>query len=49
MKHLRSEIEIEATSEQVWKVLTDLKKFPEWNPFITRVRGDLRQDGQLDV
>ncbi len=35
MKHeLRTEIHIDATSEVVWDVLTDLGRYGEWNPFI---------------
>ena len=39
MKELRSEIEIEAPTERVWRVLTDFAAYPEWNPFIRRVSG----------
>ncbi|KQX50164.1 hypothetical protein ASE09_16930 [Streptomyces sp. Root66D1] len=32
---LSASIEIEASSEEVWQVLTDLPAYPRWNPFIT--------------
>lgn len=49
MKQIRMEIAINASAENVWSVLTDLEKFPEWNPFITRASGELRQGGHLDI
>lgn len=49
VKELRSEIEIQAPAEKVWRVLTDFASFPQWNPFIRRVSGDARAGEQLDV
>jgi hypothetical protein len=42
MKHeLTTTIEIEATSDEVWAVLTDLKEYPTWNPFIVSASGSV--------
>ena len=49
MKELRSQIEIGATAERVWQVLTDFAAYPEWNPFIRRVNGRPEVDEQLVV
>ena len=32
MKELRSEIEIQASDERVWQLLTDFPRFAHWNP-----------------
>ena len=36
---LFTEIEINATSEKVWQVLTDFASYPEWNPFVLSLNG----------
>ncbi len=36
---LHTEIDIDARPELVWKVLTDLDRYAEWNPFITSAVG----------
>ena len=36
---LHTEIDIDAPTEVVWQVLTDLDHYPEWNPFITSADG----------
>jgi len=46
---LDSEIEIEASSETVWELLTDTSRFPEWNPFIRRLQGELKVGHKLAV
>ena len=33
----------------VWRVLTDLDSYREWNPFITSAAGDLRLGGALQL
>ena len=44
---LHTEIEIDATPEKVWAVLTDLPAYPDWNPLITSSTGDLVEGGRL--
>jgi hypothetical protein len=40
MKHeLNTEITIDAPAETVWEILTDLGRYPEWNPFVTSSLG----------
>ena len=39
---LHTELEIDASPAQVWKVLTDRQTYPEWNPFIISSTGDLK-------
>jgi len=36
---LQTEIEINATPERVWEILTDFAAFPQWNPFIIEMEG----------
>ncbi|MFB6722519.1 SRPBCC family protein [Kribbella sp. NPDC056345] len=38
---LHTEVEIDASPDQVWKVLTDREHYPAWNPFIVASTGDL--------
>ncbi len=49
MKELRSEIEIQASAERVWQLLTDFPSFPQWNPFIRKASGNLRVGERLEV
>jgi len=49
MKELRTEIEIQASADLVWGLLTDFAGFPRWNPFIRWVKGDLRVSEHLEV
>lgn len=44
---LRAEIDIAAPREIVWAVLTDLSRYPEWNPFTTRIDGTLGEGADL--
>jgi hypothetical protein len=46
---LRTEIEIDATPERVWGVLSDFPRYHAWNPFITSVEGDLKVGNTLTI
>ncbi len=49
MKELRTEIEIDASSERVWTVLSDFSRHAEWNPFIRVIEGEPREGERLSV
>ena len=46
---IRREIEIGAPPETVWAVLTDTRSYPDWNPFVRRLAGDLREGARLEA
>ncbi len=46
---LRTAIDINASGERVWRVLTDFGAYREWNPFITSISGELRRGARLEV
>jgi hypothetical protein len=49
MRQIRAEIEINASAERVWHIITDFAAFPQWNPFIRQISGELKVGGTLDV
>jgi hypothetical protein len=49
MKELCAQIEIQATAERVWELLTDFASFPTWNPFIRRASGEIKAGARLEV
>jgi hypothetical protein len=38
-RELQAEIEIQASPERVWEVLTDFDTYPRWNPFMVQAEG----------
>jgi hypothetical protein len=49
MKEIHTEIEINAPAEKVWQVLTDFAAYPEWNPFVRLVEGEVRVGARLHI
>jgi hypothetical protein len=49
MRELRREIDIEAPPAAVWAVLIDTRSNSEWNPFMPRLSGELREGAKLEV
>lgn len=45
--HLHTEITIDAPPADVWKTLTNLNDYQEWNPFITSAEGDVAVGARL--
>ncbi len=48
-KRLSAHVDIQATPDRVWKVLTDLAAYPQWNPFIVRAEGAVSPGQQLTL
>ena len=46
---LNTEIQINATPERIWQILTDFASYPLWNPFIRRASGKPEKGEQLEV
>ena len=48
-KSIKTEIVINASKEKVWEVLTDFDAYPDWNPFVRRLKGDLKAGEKLKI
>lgn len=48
-KEIKTQILIEATPERVWEVLTDFKRYPNWNPFIKSLQGKVKEGEKIIV
>ncbi|MBB3701269.1 SRPBCC family protein [Flammeovirga yaeyamensis] len=46
---IKTEILIHSTPEKVWSILTDFDKYPEWNPFIKYIQGEVKEGNQIKV
>ena len=49
MKELYTEIEIYASSDMVWDVMTDFEAYPEWNPFVRELKGDVEVGKRVEA
>jgi len=49
MKELHTQIDISASAERVWQLLTDFASYPQWNPFIRRISGEPTTGERLNV
>lgn len=49
MKQFSTRVEINASPESVWRVFSDLESFHEWNPFITKAKGEFKVGTQLEL
>jgi len=41
IKEIKTKVVINAAPEKVWSVLTDFDDYPNWNPFIKSIRGQV--------
>lgn len=46
-KEIKTEILINATSEKVWSILTNFENYPNWNPFIKSIKGEVKVGNKI--
>ncbi len=49
MYQINTEIGINASAEKVWEILSETKKFAEWNPFVKNIDGELKEGQKISV
>ena len=49
MHEIEASIDIEAPPAVVWQVVSDFARYPEWNPFIRSLEGEVRVGERLRV
>jgi hypothetical protein len=49
MKELHTEIEINASADIVWDIITDFEGYTHWNPFIKEVSGIQEEGSTIEV
>ena len=49
MKEIRAEIQIASTIDKVWAILMDLPNWPNWNPIVNRIEGNLQVGSELSI
>lgn len=48
-KQLRTQVDIHASPERVWQILTDFTTYPQWNPFMPQASGSARRGERLTI
>jgi hypothetical protein len=46
-KEIKTEILINASPEKVWAILTNFGNYPNWNPFIKSIKGEVRVGNKI--
>jgi len=49
IREIYTQVTINAPAERVWAITMDTGRYPEWNPFIKSVHGDLRPGARIRV
>ena len=49
MKDLTSKIVINSTPQAVWDILTHFKNYPQWNPILRKIVGELSIGNKLEI
>lgn len=48
-KEIKTQIQINASPESVWQVLTDFENHSKWNPFVRSISGEVKKGNKIKV
>lgn len=48
-KEIKTEIFIHSTPEKIWSILTNFNNYPNWNPFIKSIKGEVKVGNKITV
>jgi hypothetical protein len=48
-KGVCSSVDIHTSDKQVWQILTDFSRYPQWNPYIRQASGDIKVGAQIFI
>lgn len=46
---IETDVEVERPAKQVWEMFSDFPAYPDWNPFITQINGQMGRGQKLKV
>ena len=49
MKEIRTEILISSSPDKVWEILMDIPNWPQWNPIVNKIEGNLEIGSKLSI
>lgn len=49
LKEIKTQILINASPNKVWFALTNFEQYPDWNPFILYVKGDVKEGKRIKI
>jgi hypothetical protein len=49
MKEIKGSVMINAPADKAWTILKDFASYPQWNPFITEMKGEVKEGSVIDV
>ncbi|TDC44089.1 SRPBCC domain-containing protein [Micromonospora sp. KC213] len=49
MREISTQVDVDATPQRVWEVLTDFPRYAQWNPFIREAAGEARVGSTLSL
>jgi len=46
-REIKTQVDIHASAQRVWQILTEFQNYPAWNPFITQITGQLQHGAHV--